>query len=170
MLPGIKRSDPDFYAGYLVNYVLGGGSFSSRLYEEVREKRGLAYGVYSFLGTYENAGIIGGGSATGAESANKTVDIILAEFARMAAEGPSAEELEKAKKFIAGSYAIQNLDTSDKIASVLVAIQQAELGLDYIDKREDYIAAVTLDDAKRVAKRLYSGDPTLITVGKPIKK
>lgn len=169
-MPGIKRDDPDFYAGYLVNYVLGGGSFSSRLYEEVREKRGLAYGVYSYLGTFEHAGIVGAGSATGAENAAKTVDIIRKEMKRMGKEGPTAEELEKAKKYITGSYAINNLDTSDKIASTLVAIQRSNLGINYIDKRAEYISAVTLESAKRVAKKLFSSQPTLITVGKPLTK
>lgn len=168
-LPGIKRDDPDFFAGYLVNYVLGGGSFSSRLYNEVREKRGLAYGVYSYLGTYEHAGIVGGGSATRADRSQQTVDVILAEFERMASEGPTAAELEKAKKYIKGSYAIANLDTSGKIASVLVAIQDSALGIDYIDKRASLIEAVTLDDAKRVAKKLYGGQPTVITVGRKVK-
>lgn len=167
-MPGIKRDHPDFYTAYLVNYVLGGGSFSSRLYEEVREKRGLAYGVYSYLGTFEHGGMIGAGSATGAENANKTVAIIKSEIERMATEGPTAEELDKAKKYITGSYAIANLDTSDKIASVLVAIQQANLGIDYIDKRADYISAVTLEDAKRVAKELFSGKMTQVTVGRPL--
>ena len=73
-----------------------------------------------------------------------------------------------AKDYITGSYAISNLDTSDKIAGVLVAIQQANLGIDYIDKRADYIASVTLEDAKRVAAELYSGKPTIITVGKQV--
>ncbi|EFL88566.1 pitrilysin family protein [Ahrensia sp. R2A130] len=169
-LPGIKRDDPDFFTAYLVNYVLGGGSFSSRLYDEVREKRGLAYGVYSYLGTYDVGGIIGAGSATRSDRAQTTVDIILAEMKRMAEEGPTAEELEKARKYITGSYAIANLDTSSKIASVLVAIQQSDLGIDYIDRRKDYLAAVTLEDAKRVAKRLYGGKPTVITVGQKPKK
>ena len=168
-LPGIKRESPEFYAGYLVNYVLGGGSFSSRLYTEVREKRGLAYGVYSYLGTYDHAGFVGSGSATQAERAQKTVDIILQEIARMGKEGPTQEELDKAKKYIIGSYAIANLDTSDKIASVLVAIQQANLGIDYVDKRADYIAAVTLEDAKRVAAKLYGSKPSVITVGRSVK-
>ena len=164
-LPGIKRKDPDFFAGYLVNYVLGGGSFSSRLYTEVREKRGLAYGVYSYLGTYDRVGFIGGGSATQADRAQTTVGVILEEIKRMAEEGPTVEELEKAKSYIKGSYAIANLDTSTKIASVLVAIQEADLGIDYIDKRADYLAAVTIEDAKRVAAKLYGGTPTVITVG-----
>ena len=169
VLPGIKREDKDFYAAYLVNYIFGGGSFSSRLYEEVREKRGLAYGAYSSLGTFDHAGIINIGSATGAERANQTLEILQRETERMAKEGPTAEELEKAKKYIVGSYAISNLDTSDKIASVLVAIQEAELGLDYITARADYLNNVTLDDAKRVAKRLYGGKPTIVTVGQKPK-
>ena len=149
--------------------MLGGGSFNSRLYEEVREKRGLAYGVYSYLGTYDHAGIVGAGSETRADRAQQTVDIILAEIERMATEGPTAEELEKAKKYIRGSYAISNLDTSGKIASVLVAIQQANLGIDYIDRRAEYIDAVTLDDAKRIAAQLFGGDPTVITVGRSVE-
>ncbi|MEE9315278.1 MAG: pitrilysin family protein [Rhizobiaceae bacterium] len=168
-LPGIKRDDPEFYTAYLVNYVLGGGSFSSRLYTEVREKRGLAYGVYSYLGTYDHAGMVGGGTATRSERTDKALEVILAEFKRMAKDGPTAEELEKAKKYIIGSYAISNLDTSNKIASTLVAIQTANLGIDYIDKRAEYIDAVTLEDAKRVAAKLYGGNPTIITVGKKVK-
>ena len=164
-MPGIKRDDPDFFAGYLVNYVLGGGSFTSRLFEEVRDKRGLAYGVYSYLGTYDAGGIVGAGSATRADRAQTTVDIIQAEIKRIAEEGPTAEELEKARKYISGSYAIANLDTSSKLASVLVSIQESDLGIDYIDRRKDYLAAVTLEDAKRVAKRLFSSPPTVITVG-----
>ncbi|MEM1318344.1 MAG: pitrilysin family protein, partial [Pseudomonadota bacterium] len=164
-MPGIKRDDEDFFTAYLVNYVLGGGSFSSRLFEEVRDKRGLAYGVYSYLGTYDAGGIVGAGSATRADRAQTTVDIIQAEIKRMAEEGPTAEELEKARKYIAGSYAIANLDTSSKIASVLVAIQESDLGIDYIDRRKEYLEAVTLDDAKRVAKELFSQPITVITVG-----
>ncbi|NKB52702.1 MAG: insulinase family protein [Rhizobiaceae bacterium] len=168
-LPGIKRDDDEFFAGYLVNYVLGGGSFSSRLYDEVREKRGLAYGVYSYLGTYDHAGLVGAGSATRADRAKQTVDVILAQIARMAKDGPTAEELEKAKKYIKGSYAITNLDTSGKIASVLVAIQDADLGIDYIDRRAEYIESVTLEDAKRISAKLFGGKPSVITVGQTVK-
>ncbi len=162
---GLKRNNKDFYAAYLMNYILGGSSFSSRLYKEIREKRGLAYGVYTFLGTQQYAGYIGGGTATRADRADETVKILLSEIERMAKEGPSPEELEKAKKYIIGSYAIQNLDTSNKIASVLVAIQQEKLGVDYIDKRAEYIGAVTIDDAKRLARELLSAKPTIVIVG-----
>ncbi len=167
-LPGIKRENPDFYAGYLVNYVLGGGSFSSRLYEEIREKRGLAYGVYSYLSLYDHAGLVGAATATSAANTQKAVDLILAEIERMANEGPTEEELRKAKDFIIGTYAISNLDTSSKIASVLVTIQSSNLGIDYIDKRRDYLESVTIEDAKRVAAKLLTGKPTVITVGKEV--
>ena len=167
-LPGLKRKDPDFFAAYLVNHILGGGSFNSRLYEEVREKRGLAYSVYSYLATRDHAGYVGAGSATRADRAQQTIDIIKAELKRMAEEGPTEEELEAAKKFIKGTYAISNLDTSQKIAGVLVAIQEGELGIDYIDKRQALIDAVTVEDAKRVAKDLLSAEPTVITVGRPL--
>ena len=162
---GLKRKNKDFYAAYLMNYILGGGSFSSRLYNEIREKRGLAYGVYTYLGTQDHAGFIGGGTATRADRADETIKILLAEVERMAKDGPTAEELEKAKKYITGSYAISNLDTSGKIASVLVAIQREKLGVDYIDKRADYIAAVTIEDTKRMARELLSTKPTIIIVG-----
>ena len=169
ILPGIKREDEEFFAGYLANYVLGGGSFSSRLYNEVREKRGLAYSVYSYLGTYDHAGIVAAGSATRADRANQTLDTIRSELKRMAEAGPTAEELERAKKYIKGSYAISNLDTSGKIASVLVAIQKSNLGLDYLDKRAEYIESVTLDDARRMAAKLFGGETTIITVGRKIQ-
>ncbi len=162
---GVKRSNPDFYASYLMNYILGGGSFSSRLYTEIREKRGLAYGVFTYLGTQDRAGFIGGGTATRADRADETIKILLSEIERMAKEGPSAEELEKAKKYIIGSYAIQNLDTSGKIASVLVAIQRENLGIDYIDKRAEYIGNVTIDEARRMAQKLLSDKPTIVVVG-----
>ena len=167
-LPGVMRKDPDFFAAYLVNHILGGGSFDSRLYDEVRDKRGLAYSVYSYLGTRDHAGFWGAGSATRADRAQQTVDIIRAELERMAKDGPTAEELDAAKKFIKGTYAISNLDTSQKIAGVLVAIQEGDLGLDYIDRRKDLIDAVTLEDAKRVAGELLSTEPTVITVGRPL--
>jgi len=168
-LPGIKRDDPDFYAAYLANYILGGGAFNSRLYTQVREKRGLAYSVYSYLATYDDSGVIGAGSATRAERADQTIKIMLSEMERFGKEGPTAEELDKAKKYIIGSYAIGNLDTSNKIAGVLVAIQQNNLGLDYITKREDYLNAVTLEDVKRVAKKLFGNKPTVVTVGKKVE-
>jgi zinc protease len=164
--PGLARHDPDFMAGYIVNHILGGGSFSSRLYREVREKRGLAYGVSESLVWLRDTAILLGGTATRADRTGDAIKIIESETKRMAAEGPTAEELAKAKSYLKGAYAL-GLDTSSKIAAQLVQIQLDDLGIDYIDKREGMIDAVTPDDARRVAKRLF-GDGMLVTVaGEP---
>ncbi|MEL6752218.1 MAG: pitrilysin family protein, partial [Pseudomonadota bacterium] len=169
LMPGIARDDPDFFTAYLVNHILGGGAFNSRLYEEVREKRGLAYGVGTYLSLRDHAALLGGGSATRGDRAQQTVDVILDELKRLAEDGPTEDELEKARAYIRGSYAIGNLDTSSKIAGVLVAIQESDLGLDYIDRRATYIDAVTMEDAKRVAGQLLSADPSFVTVGRPLE-
>ncbi|MEM7463663.1 MAG: pitrilysin family protein [Pseudomonadota bacterium] len=164
-LPGVARKDPEFFAAYLMNQILGGGTFSSRLYDEIREKRGLAYSVYSSLTNYDNASFLSLGSRTKAERAGETLSIMRSEIERMATEGPTAEELESAKKYVIGSYAINNLDTTSKIARVLVTLQEEELGRDYIDRREEFINSVTLDDVKAIAKRLLSQKPTIVMVG-----
>ncbi|MGI9350573.1 MAG: M16 family metallopeptidase [Rhizobiaceae bacterium] len=162
---GLKRDDPDFFAAHLMNHILGGGTFSSRLYSEVREKRGLAYGVYSGIAAYENAAYLTAGTSTRADNQVEAVKVIRGEITKLAEQGVTVSELEAAKKFVIGSYAINNLDTSGKIARVLVAIQTQNLGIDYIDKREALIDSVTLEDVNRVAKKLLSVDPTQIVVG-----
>ena len=164
--PGIQRKDPDFLAAYVVNHILGGGSFSSRLYAEVREKRGLAYSVYSSLVWLRQAAMFMGGTATRADRTTETLLIIEQEIKRLAETGPTEEELRKAKDYLKGSYML-NLDTSSKIASQLVQIQIDDLGIDYISKRNAMIDAVTLDDAKRVAKRLLGSGLQVTVVGRP---
>ena len=164
-LPGLKRDDPDFIPAFVMNHILGGGSFSSWLYEEVREKRGLAYSVGSYLVPYDHSGAFMAATGTRSDRAPDTIAIIAAQMQRMAEVGPSADELAKAKAFLTGSYALR-FDTSDKIASQLLGIQMEKLGLDYIDKRNALIEAVTLDDIRRVAKRLLAdADPIVVTVG-----
>lgn len=164
-LPGVKRDSPDFFAAYLANHILGGGTFDSRLYKEIREKRGLAYGAGSYLTNYDHAAMLAGATATRADKAKESIDIIRAELTRMAEEGPSQEELDRAKAFVKGSYAVQNLSSSLSIASTLVGIQLDDLGIDYIEKRQGLIDAVTLDEVKAVARRLMSVEPTIVTVG-----
>jgi zinc protease len=163
---GIPRKDPDFIPAYIVNHILGGGSFSSRLYREVREKRGLAYSVYSYLLPLDVTALFMGGTQTRADKADETVGLIESEIRRLATEGPTADELEKSKSYLKGSYAL-NFDTSTKIANLLVQIQLDELGIDYIDRRNDLIQAVTLDDVRRVAKRLLDGGILVTVVGRP---
>jgi zinc protease len=163
---GIARKDPDFIAAFVVNHILGGGSFSSRLYDEVREKRGLAYGVYSYLLPLDHAALVMAGTATRADRAGETLEIIEKEMRRLANDGPTAAELAKAKAYLKGSYALR-FDTSSKIAGQLLQIQIDELGIDYINKRNNLIEAVTLADAKRVAKRLFGGEFFVTVVGRP---
>ena len=165
-LPGLKRADPDFIPAFIMNHILGGGSFSSRLYEEVREKRGLAYSVWTYLAPYDYAGVLMGGTATRAENTETALAVIGQELRRMAESGPSAEELAKAKSYLTGSYALR-FDTSGKIAGQLLGIQMEDLGIDYINKRNSLIEAVTLEDVKRMAEKLLNENkPTIVTVGR----
>jgi zinc protease len=163
---GIARKDPDFMAAYIVNHILGGGAFSSRLYQEVREKRGLAYSVYDSLVWLNHSALFLGGTATRADRAGETLDVIDREIRRLAESGPTADELAKAKAYLNGSFAL-NLDTSSKIAALLVQLQLDGLGIDYFTRRPEMINAVTLDDAKRVAKRLLDGGMLVTVAGRP---
>jgi zinc protease len=163
---GIERSDPDFMAAYIVNHILGGGSFSSRLYREVREKRGLAYGVSDNLVWFRRAAVVLGGTATRADRTADALTIIEKETKRMAEDGPTADEMAAAKSFLKGSYAL-TLDTSAKIAAQLTQIQLDKLGIDYIQRRGAMIDGVTVADAKRVAKRLYGGGMLVTVAGRP---
>jgi len=163
---GILRSDPDFVPAAIALRILGGGAFSSRLYEEVREKRGLAYSIGFGLSAYDHAGLIIGSTKTRADQADRVVDLIDSEVERFASEGVTADELAEAKNYLIGSYALR-FTTSTRIARQLLAIQLEELGIDYINRRNDLIAAVTIDDIRRVARRLFSEDLTLVRVGQP---
>lgn len=164
---GIARDDPDYYAAYVVNYILGGGGFSSRLVEEVREKRGLAYSVYSYLASYDHGALVYGGTATQNARVGESLDLIRQEWRRMAEEGPSAEELNDAKLYLTGSFPLR-FSSSDNISSMLVGMQLENLGIDYLDERNSYIEAVTLEQAKRVAAELYRPDAlTVVVVGTP---
>jgi zinc protease len=166
-LPGIPRKDPDFLAAFVLNQIVGGGGFASRLTEEVREKRGLAYSVYSYLQPYKHAPIFGGGVATKNEEIAQSLDVIRAELKRMAEEGPTQAELDNAKKYLTGSFALR-FDSNSKIANQLLWMLQEDMGIDYVDKRNALVEAVTLEDTKRVAKRLLKTDDLIITVvGKP---
>ena len=163
---GIPRHDPDFMAAFVVNHVLGGGSFSSRLYREVREVRGLAYSVFSTLIPLDHASLFMTGTATRADRAVQTLEVVESEIHRLAESGPTEDELTKAKSFLTGSYGLR-FDTSGKIAAELVQIQLDDLGIGYIDKRNSLVEAVTMADVKRVAKRLLDGGMLITVVGRP---
>jgi zinc protease len=163
---GIAREDPDFIPAFIVNHILGGGSFSSRLYREVREARGLAYSVFSALIPLDHAALFMTGTATRADRAGQTLEVVQSEIRRLAVTGPTEEELAKAKSFLTGSYALR-FDTSGKIAAQLVQIQIEDLGIDYIDKRNGLIEAITMADVKRVAKRMLDANMLVTVVGRP---
>jgi zinc protease len=163
---GISRNDPDFFAAYIDNDILGGGTFSSRLYHEVRQKRGLVYSVSDSLVWYNETAIFFGSTATRADRAEETVALVKQVVDQFADGGPTADELAKAKAYLTGAFVL-NLDTSTKIASLLVQLQLDHLGIDYINKRQQMIDAVTLDDAKRVAKRVFGGGMLFTVVGRP---
>ncbi len=164
---GLLRDDPDYYAAYVVNHIFGGGSFSSRLYDEVREKRGLAYSVYSFLSPFDYSALMIGGVATQNQRVAESLEIIRAEWRRMAEEGPGEEELRRAKTFLTGSFPLR-FSSSGSISGMLAGIQHNKLGIDYLDRRNSYVEAVSLEDARRVARRLLDADAlTVVVVGKP---
>ena len=162
-LRGVKRDDPDYYAAYLMTYILGGGGFTSRLYQEVREERGLAYSVYSYLNPFRHAGLLLGGVGTANERVADSLAIIRSEIARLGENGVSAEELADAKTFLNGSFPLR-LTSSSGIAGTLVAMQLNELGIDYIERRKDYINAVGDADIRRIARRLLRPEQMIIVV------
>jgi zinc protease len=163
--PGFRRSDPSFMAGYVVNHILGGGGLSSRLYHEVREKRGLAYSVYESLLWMDHSALFIGNTGTRADRAGETVDAITKEVRRMAEDGPTQQELDEAKSYLKGSQMLA-LDTSSKLASALLQYQLDRLPIDYIEKRNAIVDAVTLDDAKKAAQRLWAQGLLTVIVGR----
>jgi zinc protease len=164
---GIARTDPDFVAATVINHILGGGIFSARLFREVREKRGLAYSVYSQLATYDHGAMLIGGTSTKNERAAESIEVIQSEILSLADHGPTEEELDKARKYLIGSYALR-FDTSTKIAGQLVHLQSDGYDVTYLDERNELIAAVTMEDAKRAAKRLFGDASLLVAVaGRP---
>ena len=164
---GLPRKHPDYMTAYIVNHILGGGSFTSRLYQEVREKRGLAYGVNTYLYSMQRSALFLGSTQVRADRAGESIAIIEQEIRRMAESGPTADELAKAKDYLMGSYALA-FDSSTKIAAQLVQIQIDDLGIDYITRRRDLIDAVTLADARRVAKNLLETGLLTTVVGRPV--
>lgn len=164
---GLKRKDPDFMAGFVLNHIIGGGGFSAILMEEVREKRGLAYSVYSYLSPMDHSSVYLGSVATKNESIGESLDIIRSELERIAKDGVSEEDLNNAKSYLTGSYALR-FDTNSKIASQLLGILVEDMGIDYIKTRNAQVEALTVEDLKRAAARFLKPDNlTVVVVGKP---
>jgi len=164
---GLYRDDPDFFPAYVMNHILGGGGFSSRLTEEVREKRGLAYSVYSYLSVLDGAALYMGGVQTANARIAQSLEVIRAEIARMAAGKVTEADLEEAKRYLTGAFPLR-FDSNAKIARYLVFMQEEDLGRDYIDRRNGLIEVVTLADIRQVAMRLLEPEAlSVVVAGQP---
>ena len=163
--PGFMRNDPNFMAAYVANHILGGGGLSSRLYHEVREKRGLAYSVSESLLWADHSALFIGNTGTRADRAGETVEAINREIRKMAEEGPTQQELDEAKSYLKGSQML-SLDTSSKLASALLQYQNDRLPIDYIEKRNAIVDAVTLDDVRKASQRLWGQGLLTVIVGR----
>ena len=165
---GIERDDPDFFAAYIMNEILGAGGFESRLMEEVREKRGLTYGISTFLVPKFHAEMVLGQVASSNETIAEAIEVTRAEWARMATEGVTPEELAVAKTYLTGEYPLR-FDGNSEIAGIMVGMQMIGLPPDYVVNRNDYIEAVTLEDINRVAAELLDPEALhFVVVGQPV--
>ena len=164
---GIDRDDPDFFAAYILNHILGGGGFESRLMQEVREKRGLTYGVSTFLVSKDLASVYLGSVSSANDRIADAVEVIRQEWARAATEGVTQKELDNAKTYLTGAYPLR-FDGNGRIAGIVVGMQMENLPIDYIATRNDKVNAVTLEEVNRVASELLDPEGLHFTiVGKP---
>ncbi|MBL1146373.1 MAG: insulinase family protein [Pseudomonadota bacterium] len=164
---GISPQDDDYMAAGVMNYILGGGGFASRLMTSLREEHGLTYGIYTQLSDSDAASLLQGQFATTNDSAGKAVALLKEEWARLAKDGPTEEELRLAKNYLIGSFPLA-LTSSDAISGMLSGLQKNKRDIDYINRYADMLRAVTKDDVKRVAERLLNADDlSFVIVGKP---
>ena len=165
---GIERFDDDFFAAYVLNQIVGGQGFSSRLMSEVREKRGLTYGIGSYLVPMDHAELYVGQFASANERVAEAIQVVKDQWAEIAANGVTDEELEQAKTYLTGAYPLR-FDGNATIAGILVGMQTDGLPIDYAETRNAQIEAVTQEDIKRVAARLMRPDDLrFVVVGKPV--
>jgi zinc protease len=164
---GLMRDDPDFIPAFVLDHILGGGGFGSRLTEELREKRGLTYGIYTYLAPGDFGALYMGSFSTVNARAGEALDLVRAEWARLAAEGVTEAELADAKRYLTGAYPLR-FDGNSRIAGQLIGLQTAGLDIDYVNIRNDLVEAVTREDIARVAARLLRPEAlTTVIVGRP---
>ncbi|WP_208348943.1 M16 family metallopeptidase [Pseudaestuariivita rosea] len=164
---GMTRDDPDFFAAYVMNVILGGGGFEARLMNEVRKERGLTYGVYSFLAPRDHAELVLGQVASANDRIAEAIEVIRDEWSKMATEGVTQDELDRAKTYLTGAYPLR-FDGNGPIANIMVGMQLQGLPIDYIATRNDQVEAVTLEDVKRVAAELLQPENLhFVVVGQP---
>lgn len=164
---GIPREDPDFFAAFILNEALGGGRFTSRLMSEVREKRGLTYGIGSYLVSYDLADMYLGQFSASNDKVAEAVEVVRTEWARIGTEGLTEQEVADTKTFLTGSYPLR-FDGNSRIAGILVGMQMEGMPIDYAVTRNEKIEAVTMDDIRRVAARLFQPEALhFVIVGQP---
>jgi zinc protease len=164
---GIKRDDPDFFAASILNEILGGGRFSARLMNEVRDKRGLTYGIGSYLLGYDQAELLLGQFSSANGTVGQAIEVIRAEWRRIATEGVTEAELASTKTYLTGAYPLR-FDGNGTIASILVGMQMIGLSPDYPKTRNEKVEAVTIEDVRRVAATLFrEQDLRFVVVGQP---
>ena len=164
---GIPREDPDFFAAFILNEAFGGGRFTARLMSEVRAKRGLTYGIGSYLVGMDQAEMYMGQFSASNDKVAEAIAVVRAEWARIGSEGLTEEELATTKTYLTGSYPLR-FDGNGKIANILVGMQMDDMPIDYAVTRNAKIEAVTMDDIKRVAKRIYLPEALqFVVVGQP---
>lgn len=166
---GISRENPDFYAVMIMNYILGGGGFSSRLMDNIRDNKGLAYDVHSGFSAQKEPGAFSVSIQTKNESANEVIAETLKEIRRIQTEPVSDKELADAKAYLTGSFPLK-MDTYAKIAGMLTSIEIYNLGLDYPQKYPALINAVSREDIQRVAKEYLHPDSLVIVVVANLEK
>ena len=164
---GIDRDDPEFFAAYIMNQILGGGSFESRLMTEVREKRGLTYGIGSYLVPRDLAATYMGSVASANGKIAEAISVVRDGWRKMAGEGVSEKELQDAKTYLTGAYPLR-FDGNGQIASILAGMQMQGLPIDYIATRNDKVNAVTLEDVNSFAAKFMDPEGLHFTVvGQP---
>lgn len=167
MLPAFGQEDKDFYALEVLNYIYGGAGFGSRLMDEVREKKGLTYGIYSDVQPYRHANAFHIATSTKNESASEVIDIVKAQMLRLQTEKVGDKELADAKSYLTGSLPL-SLTSTDDIAGIVLGMRTNDFPTDYLDTYAANINKVTADDLMRVAKRVLKPEVAVIVlVGKP---
>lgn len=160
---GLSRDNPDYYAVLVMNYILGGGGFSSRLMQSIRDEKGLAYDVHSFFQSYKQGGMFKVYVQTKNESANTVIHELLKQIKRIREESVTDQELSDAKSYLTGSFP-RRIDTNRKIADFLAVVEFYDLGLDYIENYPQYINSVTKEDVLRVAKMYLDNEDYILVV------
>ncbi len=165
--PGLDREDEDFFAAFIMNTMLGGGGFESRLMSEVREARGLTYGIYSYLVPKDYAVSYLGSFSTSNARMAEAIEVVKDEWAKAATDGFTDAEVEAAKLNLTGAYPLR-FSGNSQIASILVAMQEDDLPIDYVATRNDKLSAVTTEDINRFAAEFLDPDMLqFVVVGDP---